>query len=112
MTHNFDRSNSARFSFLMSIPVMIGAGLVSIKDLVAVPDLAGFLPVLVVGFVAAMIVGYLSIHWLLSLSASKTLVLRRVLHSSGQHSSAYQQHSNGSSTGISNTDSGCKHSRD
>lgn len=66
MTHNFDRSNSARFSFLMSIPVMIGAGLVSIKDLVAVPDLAGFLPVLVVGFVAAMIVGYLSIHWLLS----------------------------------------------
>jgi len=66
MTHNFDRTNSTRFSFIMSIPVMIGAGLVSLKDLAAVPDLASFLPVLAVGFLAAAIVGYLSIHWLLS----------------------------------------------
>jgi hypothetical protein len=66
MTHNFDRSSSARFSFLMSIPVMLGAGLVSLKDLAAVPDLAAFLPILLVGFIAALIVGYLSIHWLLS----------------------------------------------
>lgn len=66
MTRNFDRSTSARFSFLMSIPVMLGAGLVSLKDLADVPNLSGFLPVLAAGFVAAAIVGYLSIHWLLS----------------------------------------------
>lgn len=66
MTRNFDRSTSARFSFLMSIPVMLGAGLVSLKDLASVPNLSSFLPVLAVGFIAAAIVGYLSIHWLLS----------------------------------------------
>jgi undecaprenyl-diphosphatase len=65
MTHNLDRSSSARFSFLISIPVMLGAGLVSLKDLSAVPNLPGFLPMLVVGFIAAVIVGYLSIHWFL-----------------------------------------------
>lgn len=66
MTRNFDRSSSARFSFLMSIPIMLGAGAVSMKDLADVPNLASFLPVLAVGFIAAAIVGYLSIHWLLS----------------------------------------------
>ncbi len=66
MSRNFDRSSSARFSFLMSIPVMLGAGLVSVKDLADVPNLSSFLPVLAAGFVVAAIVGYLSIHWLLS----------------------------------------------
>jgi undecaprenyl-diphosphatase len=66
MTRNFDRSTSARFSFLMSIPVMLGAGLVSVKDLTDVPNLSSFLPILAAGFVVAAIVGYLSIHWLLS----------------------------------------------
>ncbi len=66
MTRNFDRSTSARFSFLMSIPAMLGAGVVSLKDLADVPNLSRFLPVLLVGFIAAAIVGYLSIHWLLS----------------------------------------------
>ena len=65
MTRNLDRTTSARFSFLMSIPVMLGAGLVSFKDLANIPDLAGFLPILLVGFFTALIVGYLSIHWLL-----------------------------------------------
>ena len=66
MTRNLDRSSSARFSFIMSIPVMLGAGLVSLKDLAAVPNLSSFLPILAVGFLAAALVGYLSIHWLLS----------------------------------------------
>jgi undecaprenyl-diphosphatase len=65
MTRQFDRSSSARFSFLMSIPVMLGAGIVSTKDLLNVPNLGSFLPVLLVGFIAAAIIGYLSIHWLL-----------------------------------------------
>lgn len=61
----FDRASAARFSFLMSIPIFVAAGLLGVKDMLDVPDLASFLPVMLVGFVTAGIVGYLSIHWLL-----------------------------------------------
>jgi undecaprenyl-diphosphatase len=50
----------------MSIPIMLAAGLYSALDLVNIPDLAAFLPVLAVGFIVAAVVGYLSIAWLLS----------------------------------------------
>jgi len=73
MTRNFDRPSAARFSFLMSIPVMIGAGLVSIKDALEVPNLGDFLPVLLVGFLSALLVGYLSIHWLLKFLVKRPL---------------------------------------
>ena len=49
----------------MSIPVMLGAGLLSLLDLFKIPDLANFTTVLFVGFVTAAIVGFISIHWLL-----------------------------------------------
>jgi undecaprenyl-diphosphatase len=66
MTRNLERKEAGRFSFLMSIPIMLAAGLYSSFDLLDIPDLAGFLPVLAVGFVTAAVVGYLSIAWLLS----------------------------------------------
>lgn len=62
---NVKREDAARFSFLMSIPVMFGAGLLSIFDLLNIPDLTTFLPVLITGFIVAAVVGYVSIHWLL-----------------------------------------------
>lgn len=62
---NFKRKEAARFSFLMSIPVMIGAGVFSIPDLLQIPDLNNFLPSMTIGFLTAMIIGYISIHWLL-----------------------------------------------
>lgn len=65
MFRGLDRASAARFSFLMSVPVMLGAGLIGFKDLLDVPNLASFLPVMVIGFVAAAVVGYLSIAWLL-----------------------------------------------
>jgi len=37
MTRNFDRPAAARFSFLMSIPIMLAAGLVSLLDLKDLP---------------------------------------------------------------------------
>jgi len=58
----------------MSIPIMIAAGIFSVPDLLEVPNLGGFLPILAVGFVAAAIVGYLSIHWLLSFLTKRSLV--------------------------------------
>jgi undecaprenyl-diphosphatase len=66
MTRNLERKEAGRFSFLMSIPIMLAAGLYSALDLVNVPDLSTFLPVLAVGFVTAAVVGYISIAWLLS----------------------------------------------
>jgi undecaprenyl-diphosphatase len=66
VTRNFDRKSAARFSFLMSIPIMLAAGLVATLDLLDIPNLASFLPLIAAGFLAAAVVGYLSIHWLLS----------------------------------------------
>ncbi|MDX9848905.1 MAG: undecaprenyl-diphosphatase UppP [Anaerolineaceae bacterium] len=59
------REEAAKFSFLMSIPVMLGAGVMSMNDLIQVPDLSEFLPVLLVGLITSAVVGFLSIHWLL-----------------------------------------------
>jgi len=59
------REEAAKFSFLMSIPVMLGAGVMSINDLLEVPNLTEFLPVVLVGFITSGIVGFISIHWLL-----------------------------------------------
>ncbi len=65
LARNFDRKSAARFSFLLSIPIFIAAGALSITDLFDLPDLASFLPALLAGFVTSAIVGYLSIKWLL-----------------------------------------------
>ena len=74
MTRQLQRPAAARFAFLMSIPVMLAAGIFSIPDLLDVPNLGAFLPVLAVGFVAAVIVGYLSIRWLLNFLNKRSLV--------------------------------------
>ncbi len=66
MTRNLTRPAAARFSFLMSIPVMLAAGLLSVLDLRGVPGLSSFLPVVLAGTLTAAVVGYLSIRWLLS----------------------------------------------
>jgi undecaprenyl-diphosphatase len=66
MTRHLDRRAAGRVSFLMAVPVMLAAGAVSIPDLLAVPDLGQFLPVMATGFLTAAVVGYLSISWLLS----------------------------------------------
>jgi undecaprenyl-diphosphatase len=66
MIRNIDRTSSARFSFLMSVPVMIGAGALATLDLIKAPNFGVQVPTLIAGFVTAAIVGYLSIHWLLA----------------------------------------------
>jgi len=73
LLRNLNRTSAARFSFLMSIPVMIAAGGIAIQDLLVVPNLTAFLPVVLVGFLAAAIVGFLSIKWLLSYLRSHSL---------------------------------------
>ncbi len=73
MMRNLDRPAAARFSFLMSIPIMLAAGLLSTLDLLKMPGLSEFLPQILVGFVTSAVVGYLSIRWLVGYLAKRPL---------------------------------------
>lgn len=66
MTRDLDRPAAARFSFLMAVPIMLAAGVLATLDLMAIPDLGAILPVFIPGFIAAAVVGYLAIGWLIS----------------------------------------------
>ena len=66
MTRHLDRSAAARFSFLMSVPVMLGAGVLAIKDLIALPAADAFFLPLLTGFLAALVSGYIAIRWLIA----------------------------------------------
>jgi undecaprenyl-diphosphatase len=65
LARSLDRTAAARFSFLLSVPVVAGAGLFKLKDLLDVPDLGAALPAMAGGFIAALVVGYLCIAGLL-----------------------------------------------
>lgn len=75
MTRGLTRQAAARFSFLMSVPVMLAAGFFSLFDLFSIPDLGSFLPSMAAGFVSAAIVGYFSIRWLLAFIANHPLYI-------------------------------------
>lgn len=75
MLRGLERQAAARFAFLMSIPIMLAAGVVSSGDLLAIPDYAGYLPIFIPGFLASAVVSYLSIRWLLVYLARSSLYL-------------------------------------
>ena len=61
----FDRSTAARFSFLLGVPVIAGAGLLAAVDLAQSPDVGSQLGFLALTFLTAFIVGYMCIYFLL-----------------------------------------------
>jgi undecaprenyl-diphosphatase len=74
MLRHLERSAAARFSFLMSIPALLGAGVVAIKDLLDNTALLESLALpLAAGFIAAAISGYLVIRWLLGYLQRRSL---------------------------------------
>ncbi len=78
----FDRRSAARFSFLMSTPIIAGAGLHHIPKWLHEP--AGTLPLLpaTIGFLAAAISSYLTIRYLLRFLQTPHLYPLRGLPSS------------------------------
>lgn len=60
-----EREPAARFSFLLATPVILGAGLLQVTNLVQAGDLASQAPALVTGFLAAALAGWGCIHFLL-----------------------------------------------
>jgi undecaprenyl-diphosphatase len=75
LTRDLRRAEAARFSFLMSIPIMLGAGLIALMDLLQTGrGSASALPLLV-GFLAAGAVGYIAIRWLISYLSRRPLTI-------------------------------------
>jgi undecaprenyl-diphosphatase len=73
MFRGFDRPSAARFAFLMSVPVMLAAGGYEMLDVIQMPNLGVFLPLLAVGFVTAAIVGWFAIKWLIGYLSKHSL---------------------------------------
>ena len=73
MFRGFDRPSAARFAFLMSVPVMLAAGGYEMLDVMQMPNLGEFLPLLAVGFVTAAIVGWFAIKWLIDYLSKRSL---------------------------------------
>ncbi|MBN2147439.1 MAG: undecaprenyl-diphosphatase UppP [Anaerolineales bacterium] len=73
MLRDTDRPTAARFSFLMSVPVMLAAGAGAVYELLQIPGFATRIPTLAVGFITSAIVGYLSIRWLLAFLTRRPL---------------------------------------
>ncbi|MDO9301147.1 MAG: undecaprenyl-diphosphatase UppP [Anaerolineales bacterium] len=73
MFRGLDRPSAARFAFLMSAPVMLAAGAYEMLDVIRMPNLAQFLPLLAVGFVTAAIVGWFAIKWLINYLSKNSL---------------------------------------
>ena len=75
MLRGFNRESSARFSFLMSVPVMSAAGVLAISDLLSSPNLLSKLPIYFAGFITAALVGYFAIRWFIVYLSKKSLYL-------------------------------------
>jgi undecaprenyl-diphosphatase len=73
MFRGFDRPSAARFSFLMSVPVMLAAGGYKMLDVIQMSDLGEFLPLLAMGFITAAIVGWFAIKWLIGYLSKHSL---------------------------------------
>lgn len=66
----FERKFAVRFSFLLSIPAVLGANILSLKDALDTGIIWAEVPMYVVGVITAAVVGYACI-WLLRLVAEK-----------------------------------------
>ncbi|MEA3325764.1 MAG: undecaprenyl-diphosphatase UppP [Chloroflexota bacterium] len=75
MMRHLRREAAGKFSFLMAVPIMLAAGgLSTYQMLTEVPDLASFLPMMAIGFITALVVGYIAIRWLLRFLVNNSLI--------------------------------------
>ncbi len=61
-----DRSPAARYSFLLGVPAIAGAGLIAMADLAQSTTISEQLPLLAITFIVSVVVGYACIHFLLT----------------------------------------------
>ena len=65
LARGLKRDAAARFSFMLGAPIILGAGLLPLLDLIQAGGLRQELPIMVIGFLAAAIAGYVCIKYLL-----------------------------------------------
>lgn len=73
LSRGLDRPTAARYSFLLGIPAILGAGIKAVLDIFSADGSAFSTSVYVVAFIAAAVSGYICIHWLLTWVRSHTL---------------------------------------
>jgi undecaprenyl-diphosphatase len=66
LLRNVERAPAARFSFWLSTPVILGAGVWQLKDLFALSGWSVYLTPLLIGFATSAIAGYVCIRFLLN----------------------------------------------
>lgn len=66
LLRNLDRPSATRFAFLIAAPIMIAAGGYETLSVIKLHILPTIIGPLVVGFLAAAVVGWLSIRWLIN----------------------------------------------
>ncbi len=64
MLRGFERSFAVRFSFLLSIPAVLGANLISLIDAIQAGINWSYVPMYLVGVLVAFVSGYLAIYFL------------------------------------------------
>ena len=62
MLRGFQRTFAVRFSFLMSIPAVLGANIISIKDAMEAGIDTSLMPMYVAGTIVAAVSGYFAIR--------------------------------------------------
>ncbi len=67
IAQGIDRVKAAKFSFIMSIPAILGAAILQLKDIVEKPLATSELLVFITGGLMSAITGYLAIIWLLKI---------------------------------------------
>jgi undecaprenyl-diphosphatase len=73
LMRNLDRPSAARFAFLMSVPVMLAAGTYESISLIQMPGFSQLLPALIIGFMAAAVVGWFAVRWFMGYLSKHSL---------------------------------------
>lgn len=71
----FDRKPAARFAFLMSIPIMLGAGLYEMYNVLSSSAIITDLVPIIIGFIVAALVGWLAVKWFLTYLSHHSLYI-------------------------------------
>jgi undecaprenyl-diphosphatase len=75
LSRGLNRPDAARYSFLLGVPAIAGAGLLAAVDLARSPTVSDQIPELLVTFLVAAAVGYLCILFLLNWVRRRSLYI-------------------------------------
>lgn len=71
LAQGFKREDAAKFSFLMSIPIIFGAGLLKLPEIAEIQDHGKLL----VGFISSSVFGFLAIKYMLKYIAARSFAI-------------------------------------